>query len=185
MRLTPQTLSAVGDSPWMIPGPMLLSAAVALALSFTSNANLTAEVQYTYDDPAQTPLAVTFTRSGTTLTVNYPAHGLNAGDTVDLSSAAGIGGITSTNNTQTNLDVAAITDQNNFTVAVANAGITADTGFARIYKLFLHPTLQGLSGTPPTKTDGFFNEPVAAFRLKLTSWTAGSATLTAQQTKGY
>lgn len=176
MRLTPQTLSAAADSPWMIPGPMLLSAAVSLALTFTSNANLTAEVQYTYDDPAQTPQAVSFARAGTVLTVTLAAHGLNVNDTVDLTSVSGtwLG----------NYDVVAITDQNNFTVTVPNAGSTNDTGTARTYKLFVHPTVTG-TGSPPTRIDGFLNEPVCAFRLKCTAYTAGSVTLTAVQTKGY
>ena len=182
MRLNPQTLSAAGDSPWMIPSPVSISVAVALALTFTSNANLTAAVQYTYDDPGQNPIPVTYARAGTALTITLANHGLNAGDTVDLSSLLGIAGISTANDVQTNYDVAAITDQNNFTVTVANAGILNDTGFARTYRLFTHPTVTG-TGTPPARIDGFLNYPALAFRLHVTAYTAGSATLQATQTK--
>src|SRR5580765_2284827 len=85
MHLLPQTLSAAGDSPWMIPNPLLKSTNIGLALTFTSNANLTANVQYTYDDPMQNPRPVTLARATTVLTVTDVGHGLNVGDAVSLS----------------------------------------------------------------------------------------------------
>jgi hypothetical protein len=71
------------------------------------------------------------------------------------------------------------------TVAAVGAFVANDTGTARTYRLFEHPTLQGITGSPPARIDGFFNYPNAAFRLKVTGYTAGSATLTAQQPHGY
>lgn len=177
MKLTPQTLSANGDSPWIVPGPLLISPSVALALTFSSNANLTASVYYTYDETTQPIKNVSLSRTGTALTVNYPNHGLNVADTTDLVSVTG--------SYTGNFDVGSITDQNNFVVTVANSGPATDTAQARIYKLFEQESLASISGTPPTRIDGFLDYPAAAVRLKVTNWVAGSATLTASQPKGY
>lgn len=188
MHLLQQTLSAAGDSPWIIPHTLPIATAIGLALSFSSNANLTANVQYTYDDPMQNPRAVALTRVGAVLTVNDPGHNLNLGDAITLlnpnkdpnniwdGSQPGIG---------TGYDVAAITDQNNYTVAVANAGSAAGTGAVRSFRLFKHATLQNIAGVPPARIDGSLGWPVGAIRLNVTGYVAGSATLTVTEAKGY
>ena len=189
MLLTPRTLSAAGDSPWLIPGPLPRASYLGLALTFSYNANLTANVEYTYDDPMQTPRAVTLARAGAVLTVTDVAHGLNVGDAIllsndesdpnniwDLSPAAGQAG--------TNYDLASVPSADTYTVAVANAGSAAGTGFVRSFKLFTHKTLSAISGSPPARTDGYLNWPVGAIRLNVTGYTAGSATLTVQQPAG-
>jgi len=187
MHLTPQTLSAVGDSPWIIPGPLLKATNIGLALTFSSNANLTANVQYTYDDPMQNPRAVTLNRAGTVLTITDPGHGLNVGDAVALSNpnldanniwdGGAAGG--------TPYDIASITDQNNYTVTVANSGSVGPAGGAiRSFRLLKHPTLNAIAGAPPARIDGSLGSPVGAIRLNVSVWTAGSATLTAQIAAG-
>lgn len=188
MHLTPQTLAALGDSPWIIPHPLPIATNVGLALSFSSNANLTANVQYTYDDPMQNPRVVALTRVGAVLTINDPGHNLNVGDAVTLLNPTndpnniwdggqpGIG---------TGYDVAAITDQNNYTVAVANAGSAAGIGAVRSFRLFQHATLHAIAGAPPARIDGSLGWTVGAIRLNLSAWVAGSATLSVTQAKGY
>lgn len=184
MRLTPQTLVAAGNSPWIIPGALLLTPTVSLAVTFSVDANLTAAVQYTYDDPAQTPVAVAFARAAGVLTVTLNNHGLNVADTIDINDTvlgswagpAGAGG---------NYDVATVVDKNNFTVTVPNAGPAADTGHIRTYKLWVHPVLTGLTGAPPARKDSSLGFQAAAVRLHVTAYTAGAATLTASTGAGY
>lgn len=188
MHLSQQTLSAAGDSPWMIPHPMPMANPVGIALTFTSNANLTAAVEYTYDDPLQNPRAVTLARAAGVLTITDVAHGLIAGDAVQLSNDKSDpnniwGADTGAKLQGTAYDVVAITDQNNYTVAVANTGSAAGTGFVRSFRLFNHATVHS-TGTPPNRIDGSISS-VGAFRLTVSNYTAGSATLSAIEAKGY
>ena len=187
MHMTPQSLSAAGNSPWMIPKPLPLSTDIGLALTFSSDANLTANVQYTYSDPMQNVTPVTLTRVGTSLTVNDPGPKLNVGDSIALSNpnsdpnniwdGGAAGG--------TNYDIASITDQNNYVVTVANAGSAAGGGAVRRFRIFLHATLHAISGSPPARIDGSFDWPIGAFRLNVIGYTAGSVTLSAQTAEGY
>jgi hypothetical protein len=50
-----------------------------------------------------------------------------------------------------------------------------------VTRAFTVPALVNISGTPPARADGNYGYPVAAVRLKVTAYTAGSATLTALQ----
>lgn len=189
MHLSPQTLSAAGDSPWIIPGPMLLATSIGLALTFSPDANLTANVQYTYDDPMQNPRVATLARAGVNLTITDPLHRLIAGDAILLSnpnqdpnniwdgSAPGQAG--------TPYDIASITDPNNYVVTVANAGSAAGGGAVKSFRLFKHAVLNGITGAPPARIDSSLGWPVGAIRLNVSAYTAGSVTLTVQQAKGY
>jgi hypothetical protein len=186
MHLSPQTLAAAGDSPWIIPIPLLHSTDLGLAVTFSSNANLTANVQYTYDDPLQNPRAVALARAGVNLTVTDPAHNLNVGDSVYLANPnsdpnniwdGGTAGGTS-------YDVASITDQNNYVLTVANVGSVAGGGAVRSFRLFLHPTLKAIAGAPPVRVDGSLDWPIGALRLNVAAYVAGTATLTVQTAKG-
>lgn len=187
MHLQSQTLSAAASSPWIIPGPMLVSPGLGLALTFSFNANLTVSVQHTLDDPQQNARAVTLARAATVLTITDNAHNLNAGDNILLSNPSKDpnniwdGGLP----VGTSYDVATIVDANNYTVTVANAGSAAGTGFVVSFRVFNHATLTGITGSPPPRTDGNYAFQIGACRLKCTAWTAGTATLTAQQGKGY
>jgi hypothetical protein len=186
MHLNPQTLAAAGNSPWIIPSPSPLATDIGLAVTFSSNANLTANVQYTYDDPMQTPRAVALTRVGANLTINDPGHNLNVGDSVMLSNpTANANNIWGAGAAGTSYDVVSITDQNNYVITVANSGAAAAAGAVRSFRLFLHATLRALAGNPPTRTDGSLDWPVGAIRLNVTGYVAGTVTLTAQIAKGH
>lgn len=187
MKLPEYTLSANGNTPWISVNPWLINGAtVGLALTFSPDANLTASVQYTYDDPMQTPKAVTLARSGTSLTVTLAGHGLNTGDNVILSNPNGdANNIWGSGNPGTSYDVASVTDDNNFVVTVANTGAAAAGGSVQTFRVFTHPTLGNQVGAPPTRIDGGFSWQIGAFRLKVSGYTAGTATLTGQQGKGY
>lgn len=190
MLLPPQSLSANGFTPWIIPNPGLFTPTLALMLSFSMDANLTADVQYTYDSTLQNPHPVSMTRVGTVLTVRDPGHGLivynGVGDAVALSNdlkdasniwdAGGAGG--------TGYEIASTPDGDHYTITVANAGPLAATGFMRTYRLLKHQTLQGLAGTPPTRLDGPLYLPTGAVRMRVNTWLAGSATLEVNQGKG-
>ena len=189
MHLSPQTLAANGSSPWIIPGPMMVSPGLGLALTFSFNANLTATVQHTFDDPEQTPRAVTLARAGTVLTVTDAGHNLIVGDNILLSNpnkdanniwdGGAAGG--------TPYDIATIVDANNYTVTVANSGSAAGTGAVQSFRVFNNDDarLVGVAGNPPTRVDGNYAFQIGACRLKCTGYTAGTATLTVQQGKGY
>jgi hypothetical protein len=172
MRLSPQSLSASGDSPWIIPPPRLMTPTIGLAVTFSSNAVLTgASVYYTYDDPAQTPQAAVLAWAANVLTVTLPTpHGLNVGDTSDVLESAS-GAFTG------NIDVGTVISQTSFSGTWTGAGLPAnDTALARIYKLFQHPTLKNLT----TRLDGVLSASVGAFRLTAVALSAGYVTLTSQ-----
>lgn len=180
MRLSPQILAAAGYSPWIPINEYLYTpGGVSLALLFSSNANLTAAVQYTYDSPSQSPLSVLATRAATVLTLPIPAHLLlsTVPDTVEVTDPAG--------NWTASYNVAGVTDQNNVTVTVANAGPASGQVLVRKYRVFTHPTLQGVTGTPPARVDGGLNFQVSAVRLIVSGYTAGSVELDVQHGKGY
>lgn len=193
MFLTPIQLSAGGSSAWRVPGPMMLSpGGLGLALTFTSNANLTASVQYTYDDPTQTPRQVTINRAGTVATITDPGHNLNVNDNVLISQdASGTFGPAPVQPggavpQPTGYDIATVVDQNNYTIAVPNAGSVGPvTALLQSFRVFTHPTMGAQSGTPPARIDGGFNWQIGAYRLKVSAYTAGTATLVGQQGKGY
>jgi hypothetical protein len=178
MLLKSVTLSAAGDSAWIPTNPWLVHpGSVGLGLTFSSNANLTASAQYTYDDPMQNARPVTYARAGTVLTITDNGHNLNVSDSVVVSSD-------SNSNFNGERDVASIVDQNNYTVTVPNSGATNGSAYLQSFRVFKHPTLGNQSGTPPTRIDGGLSYQVGAIRLQVSAYTAGSATLTAQQGKG-
>lgn len=179
MHLTPQTLAAVASSPWIIPNPLLHTGTIGLGVTFTSNANLTCEVQHTFDDPSQNYRAVTYTRVTTTLTITDNNHGLNVGDNVILAADAN-------GTVNASYDIVSITDQNTYTVTVTNSGAASGSTTLQSYRVFNHDTLTTalLTGTPPPRTAGNYADPIGAFRLKVTVYTAGSVTLSAQQGLG-
>jgi hypothetical protein len=189
MHLLAQTLAAVASSPWIIPGPMQETPGLGLALTFSSNANMTVSVQHTLDDPEQNPRTVTLARAGTVLTITDTAHNLIVGDNIVLSNPTNDpnniwsgGGPPAVG---TSYDVATIVDQNNYTVTVANSGSAAGAGAVRSFRVFNHSILAGVTGAPPARSDGNYAFQIAATRLKCTVWTAGTVTLTVQQGKGY
>ena len=193
MRLSPVVLFAAGDSGWIAPGPLLLTpAGLGLALTFSSNANLTASVQYTYDDPMQDLRQVTINRAGTVATITDPGHNLNVADNVQISQdPSGTFGPAQTPAggpvvLPSSYDIATIVDQNNYTITVPNSGSLGPvTAMLQSFRVFVHPTMGNQAGNPPARIDGGFNWQIGAYRLKVSAYTAGTATLTGQQGKGY
>lgn len=180
MHLSPQTLSANGSSPWIIVGPLQRSFGLGLFLTFSEDANLTATVQHTGDDPMQNQRAVTLSRTTTTLTITDTSHKLITGDNIFLDASGDV-----TNTWPGSYDVTVV-DANTYTVTVANSGAATSTGKVRSFRVFNFDdaSLVGVTGTPPTRVDGHYDYPIAATRLHVASYSAGSATLTVQQGSG-
>jgi len=177
MKLPDLTLSANANSRWFPPNPLLVNpASLGIALTFSFNANLTASVQYTYDDPMQDPRAMTYARAGTVLTVTDPGHNLNVGDNIQISQDTNFNG---------GWDVVTVVDANTYTVTVPNAGPANGNAQLQSFRVFKHATMGNIGGAPPQRIDGNFNWQIGAYRLQVTNYVAGSATLTGQQGKGY
>lgn len=191
MHLSSQTLSAAASSPWIIPGALLQTPGLALALTFSVDANLTASVQHTLDDPTQNLRPVSITRVGAVATINDPQHNLNVGDNIQVSQdpsgtfgpvppVAGAAVVPASS-----YDLATIIDANNYTVAVPNAGsLGPAVAFVQSFRVFNHATLTNIAGVPPARLDGNYAFQIGACRLKVTVYAAGKATLTVQQGKG-
>lgn len=177
MRVGAETLTAIGASPWITPNPLLKTPTIALAVTFSIDANLTCKVQYTYDTTSQTPKQLTLTRTGTSLAVNYPGHKLLNSDSIEISQDPNSGAWNG------NYDVTVV-DKDNFTVVVANSGAASAVCMVRKFRLFTHPTLTGLTGTPPTRVDASQQLPDAAVRLYVSAWAAGNAELVVTQGGG-
>jgi hypothetical protein len=80
----------------------------------------------------------------------------------------------------TGYSVASVTDANTFTITVANSGLTAVAKSASqlwTARVTEHNTLSGLT----VPADGNYAFPPIAFRLNISSYTSGSATLNAIQ----
>jgi len=86
-----------------------------------------ASAGYTYLwDTTSAPVAVTYGRSGTTVTVTSTAHGLQTGDQVGLVLGAGTGGQGTTGNyviTRTGADTYTVQDINSGSVTAGAAGL--------------------------------------------------------------
>lgn len=160
MRPVRVRLAAAGNSVWIPIDRYDTSIAVLLSLVFSSNKNLTANVQYT-SDPLESQ-ACNITRSGTTATLTLANHGLSVGDSVVVQGAG------------STLDgtyaVASVVDQNNITYTVANSGVTVAVG-AQVtpLRVFAHPVLTTITAN----ADSNFTVPPTACRLNVSSYTAG------------
>jgi hypothetical protein len=169
-----QTLTAAGATPWISPS-RILAMGLGLGLTFSVDANMTVSVQHTMDVPI-TPRPVSVTRVTTVATINDPQHGLAVGDNVIIAASdTTFGG---------SWDIASIVDGNNYTITVPNSGAANSTPTLQSFRVFPHSVLVGITGSPPARSDGNYAYPIAACRLKATSYTAGNATLTVQQAMG-
>lgn len=151
-------MAAAGNSPWIPINRYVSAFGVALGLIFSSNKNLTAEVQYTLD-PLVDQLA-TVTRSTTTATAILPNHGLSVGDSVVAKGPAPFAGTYA---------VAAVTDQDTFTFTVANSGSTGAQVQLIPLRVQVHADLTGKTADAV----GNFAFPPTACRLTVTPYTAG------------
>lgn len=188
MRPIATRLSAAGYSPWIPVNRLQLAFGLALNVKFSSNKNLTCSVQYTLDDPNSTSVDAgfsaanktqnfTMSRTTTSLTIGKTNHGLSAGD---WAKSWGNGGAPLNDEWA----VASITDQNNFVVTVADAGLTAPstngTGWLQAVRVNPHATLASLTAD----ASGNLAFPVWGVRLYVSAYTAGYVDLEVLQGVG-
>ncbi len=133
-----------------------------LGLAFSSDKNLTVDVDYSSDPLVPKPCNIT--RSTTTATLKLTNHGLSTTSWINVSQAgAPFDG---------DYKVASVVDQNTITYAVANSGATTSQGTnAQVVPLRVskHPVLTGITAD----ADSNFSVPPSVCRLTCTSWTAG------------
>ena len=159
------TLSAAGVSNWIPLNHRAEQITVGLAVVLNSAGNLTYDVEHTFDD-ITFHQDISISRSTTTATVTHTAHGLVTGDCAVVLN-------TGTTNFDGNRTVT-VTGVDTYTFTCANSGVTSATGKAIPLHVFNHGTLAGQI----TSQDGLYDAPIRACRLNVTSWTAGTATLT-------
>ncbi len=170
MRPTSVRISSTTPSNWVPLNRYPTTVQIMLGLLFSSNADMTVDVQYT-TDPLVGQSAL-ITRSTTTATVKLTNHGLSAGDSVVVSGAG--------STLDGTFAVASVTDQNTFTYTCSNAGGTSFPDCSVIpLRVLTHPVLAGVVTTGNSGNQASnFNQPPSAVRLKASSWTAGYADLT-------
>lgn len=176
MRPIVQRLSAAGYSPWIPINRLQRSFAVGLGVTLSSGAVLTYSVQHTMDQLHGNGVAApvgrvrndfSVARTTTTGTITMTDHGLSVGDWwMGQSIGAPF---------DSDYSVASVVDVNNFTITVANSGITASAepkiGICRSARVASHATLaaQTASGT------GNYAFPPWAVRFIITAYTSGFA----------
>lgn len=178
MRQQVITQGSAGASQWLTTDTRRhgndFSASLAVTLEPASN--LTYDVDLTYDRNANARWQrVTITRVTTTATATLVDHGLQTGDNVIIFDS-NYTNHSPESNFEGSFDVTVV-DKDTFTYTVTDTGDTS--GIARIitFRIVKHPTLQAdTSGEV-----GIQNEPIAAARINVTTYTAGSATLTVLQ----
>lgn len=160
MRPVRVRLAAAGVSSWIPLNRYPSSYAVALALIFSSNKNLTANVQYSLDPLEGQPCNIS--RSTTTATLKLTNHGLSVDDSIIVSDAdAPFAGTYA---------VASVSDQNTITYTVANSGATVATD-AKVIPLRVQ--LHSVLNTITADADSNFSFPPTCCRLYVSSYTAG------------
>lgn len=160
MRPVRQRLSSATFSPWVPMNRYPSSFSVALGLIFSSNKNLTAQVEYTLDPLEDQPCNLS--RTTTTATLKLVNHGLSVGDSVVVSEAPApfVG----------TYAVASVVDQDTITYTVANSGATsAYDAKVKPLRVFVHPVLNGITAN----ADSNFSAPPTACRVRATAYTAG------------
>jgi len=159
MRPVRVRLAAAGYSAWIPLNRYPSSYAVALALYFSSNKNLTANVQYTLD-PLESQVGVA-SRSTTTATLKLTNHGLSVDDSIVVEGAAPFNGT---------YQVASVVDQNTITYTVVDSGAASAGGLSVIpMRVQLHSVLNAITAD----ADSNFSAPPTACRLYVSSYTAG------------
>lgn len=165
-------VSSASFSDWILINRMTTSFGVGLGVSLEDGATLTYTVQHTFDDLYARTQAFSVSRTTTTVTVTKANHGLAVGDWVKITNApAPFSG---------EFAVAAVTDVNNFTYTVADAGATslaAGVGYIQTARVFPHETLASLA----VSADGNYAFPPRASRLNVSAYTDGYAELTVIQ----
>lgn len=166
--------AAVGSTAWIPLDYLQRPFNVALFSSLSQGGACTYSVEYTPDNPnlMRAPIG-SITRSGTTATVNFPAHGLNTGDSMLVTGSG-----------DANLDgvqKVTATDANTLTYVVANSGLTISLPTVQVclMRVFPHDVMITLTA----RADGNFAFPCWATRATVT--TPGSGLLTLEVNQGY
>lgn len=178
MRQQVTTLNAAGVSPWLfMDNRRLHDFESSLAVTLSQAANLTYDVEMTYDQSALSrDQQISIARVTTTATITLVNHGLRVEDSVVIFDTN-----FTTHNPEPNFEgtfqVATTPNDNTFTITVADTGAASAIGRLRSFTVFKHPTLQG----DTSGEGGIQNDPVTAVRLNITAYTTGSAKLTVLQ----
>lgn len=179
MRQQVTTLSAAGVSPWLLMDNRRHGTEfnTSLAVTLSQAANLTYDVELTYDrNDINRVNKVSIARAATVAIVTLADHGLRVGDSVVIFDTN-----YTTHAPESNFEgtfqVVTTTTDDTFTITVADVGGTAAIGRLMSFRVFRHPTLQADTAGEA----GVQNEPVSAIRLNVTAYTAGDATLTVLQ----
>lgn len=179
MRQQVTTLSAAGVSSWLFSDNRRHGTDfnASLAVTLSQAANLTYDVELTYDrNDINRVNKVSIARVTTVATVTLADHGLRVGDSVVIFDT----NYTSHNpepNFEGTFQVVTTPTDDTFTITVVDTGQASSIGRLMSFKVFKHPTLQG----DTVGEAGIQNEPVSAIRLNVTAHTLGDATLTVLQ----
>ena len=165
MRPKTQTLSAVGNSPWLPIDYRGDQFGIAIGVNLSDGATLTYSIQHTFD-PAFNAVDCTISRTTTVATVTFTsAHGKVTGDSIIVS------GIREPNLSGT-FAIASTPSDTTLTYTVVDTGSTSESAKAVLYSVFEHDSLTGLSVT----ADGGYTLPPSAIRLIVSAFTDGNAT---------
>lgn len=172
-------LTAAGYTPWVPINRLQTSFNVGLEAVLSSGASMTYTVEYSLDNP-NGPMNLTqnFTLSRTTtvLTVTKIAHGLSVGDWAKLWANGGAP-----------LDaefaaVASVVDANNFTVTVADAGLSAGNGVGWLQTMRATSLAAMAAKTATVASSLTF--PVIATRLHVSTYGSGTVDFNVIQGRG-
>lgn len=174
-------LDNVGFSPWLFMDNRALRNPfnVGVQVTLAPNSNLTWSVEATKDRQGITRIRsdLSIARALTVATATLLDHGLKTGDNVVIYDTN-----FTTHNPESNLEGRfdiTVVDKDTFTYTVVDTGAAAASP-ARIQTFNVHELNGGLTnGT--TGANELVTEPVSAFRLKVTAFVQGSATLTLLQ----
>ena len=190
MRISRTSVSAAGNGPWVPVDYMQATFNVGVTVVPSSAATgVSCSVQYTVDDPS-TERGISWTQSGTTVTVTDPPwsanpnqplipHGLSVGDSVILQATGGglSSGFLSVDGTYA---VASIVNANQYTVTVTPSQTvsTPAAGLVSHARVF---TTTAIPAATAARLSGNIIQPCCAVRLAVATLTAGTIDLTVIQ----
>jgi hypothetical protein len=185
------SIGATGFTEWVPLNYRQRPFETSIEVIVPSTVTGTFTVDYTYDDllgegndfaPLSLVIPTSVSRTTTTATVVSPLHGLNVGDSIRMLYTGGVRGNAAFGATSMDgvFSVAAVTDANTFTYAVANSGVTAGSPWSRYIPMHVF-SLAALTAKSAS-TDAAFDNPVRAVRLRCTAYSGtGNITMTVLQ----
>ena len=175
MRTQAVTLGSATFSEWYPMNSKQTPFNVGISVTLTPSASLTYSVQHTSDNLFERTSQCSFSRTTTAVSVTQIAHGLSVGDWVHVEGANTI----STDVFDGDFAVAAISSADIFTYTVANTGATVGKTGARISTAKVRENANLSAATASGDTNYAF--PCRAVRLKITTYSSGTATMTINQ----